>query len=231
MATSHPNIARCRARFGAGGCHLRRGVGWYVLRMTWSPERMRFVARLVAAGATVVAVAAGCGARTVDDAQAATTIAAEITAQQPSIGTVHVQCPSDVRAAPGATFRCTYTSSRGQSGTVDVTMTDDAGTLSIRYSTPPVAPPGTAGGNAFAESPGTAPDDTAVPDANLGDEPSSPPANDGAGVGGQSDGGGFSGDGGGGGGGAPSGGTPSGGGNGGASNGGDQAPTGHLGPG
>jgi uncharacterized protein DUF4333 len=146
-----------------------------------------------------------------------------------------VQCPNDVRAAQGTTFRCTYTSSRGQSGTVDVTMTDDAGTLSIRYSTPPVAPPGSTGANAFAESPDTAPGDTAVPDADLGAEPSSPPADGGGAVGAPSDDGGFSaGGGGGGGGGAPSGATPSGGNggdNGGASNGGNQAPVGHLGPG
>src|SRR5262249_18455399 len=139
----------------------------------------------------------------------------------------------DVRAASGATFRCTYTSSHGQTGTVDVTMTDDDGALSIRYSTPPVAPPGTAGVNAFAQSPGTTPDDTAVPDANLGDDSSGGPVAGGTPSGGETGGAGAGFGGGASGGGTPPGGASSGaGGSGsGGAGAGDQAPTGHLGPG
>jgi hypothetical protein len=104
-----------------------------------------------------------CGARTVDPNDAATKISAKIAEQQPTLGPVTVSCPSDVRAEKGTSFQCAIAGPDVLTGSVEVTETDDAGTITIRYPAPP--------GTGVPIPPSTAlpdPDATAPSDGRLG---------------------------------------------------------------
>jgi hypothetical protein len=130
----------------------------------------------VAVGIGVMAIV-GCGARTVDPSDVEAKIAAKITEQQPTMAPVSVRCPAEQRVGAGTTFQCTVQGSGGVSGTVDVTETDDSGTLSIRYPAPPgTAPPATApsglsgGGTVTVAPPDDATGTTGTTDTQLGGE-------------------------------------------------------------
>lgn len=126
--------------------------------------------RALAIAAIVAVLGTACATRALSASDLNEKIAAKMRSQQPGLSELALACPPDVRAEQGASFTCTFTAEGGFSGSVQVTQTDDAGSLSIKYP----APPGTTAGPR-ASSPGTVPEGC-VPDGSTA--PPGPPADD-----------------------------------------------------
>ena len=84
------------------------------------------VIRTVTALALIVAAAA-CS-KTLDTTELEGSLKDQLETQLDVSG-LTVDCPDDIEAAAGDTFRCTATGSDGSEATIEVTQTDDQGNL------------------------------------------------------------------------------------------------------
>jgi hypothetical protein len=77
--------------------------------------------------ATTLALAA-CGEKVLNTDELEGQIATELEAQT-GLAPTSVDCPADVPAKKGSTFRCTVTADDGSSAGITVTQTDDDGSI------------------------------------------------------------------------------------------------------
>ena len=87
-------------------------------------DEMPRLARFLVLAAT--AALAACGQKVIETGQLEEDIAAELEAQT-GVVPASVDCPADVPAEKGNTFRCTVTADDGSSAGITVTQTDDDG--------------------------------------------------------------------------------------------------------
>ncbi len=87
---------------------------------------MRGLVRIVLAAAAITLAA--CGQGVLDTAELEAQIAAELE-RQTGVTPSSVDCPADVPAEEGGTFRCTVTADDGSSIGLTVTQTDDQGSI------------------------------------------------------------------------------------------------------
>jgi Domain of unknown function (DUF4333) len=87
--------------------------------------RSRFVRTL---GVLALVLAAAACSKTLDTTELEGSLKDQLETQLEVSG-LTVECPDDIEAKAGDTFRCTATGTDGSAATVEVTQTDDQGNL------------------------------------------------------------------------------------------------------